>query len=328
MSPTKEMAFKEEQKDFFDLVRIAIKNNNFSNDKTFNEKAKEYLKKYSWMNTFIILPIEPLNLNELIEKVKKAIEEKSIETYLLQEKKKSENEEISKKILKIIEKDKKLLETIEDIQKIGWVLTWSVETSLHTLADLQPFFKLIAKHLGISYSHWIHLTSDEIVQILQGKKSLEEIQLKEREKGYFFLMEKGIQKMAIGEEGKSISKWVEEHLNKVEENITELKGQTACSGHVKGSVRIALLAKDSYKLKQGEILVCAMTGPDYVPAMKRASAIITDEGGMLSHAAIMSREFGKPCVIATKIATRVLKNGDVVEVDANTGIIKIIKQNI
>ena len=327
MSPTKEMAFKEEQKDFFDLVKIAVKKDNFSKDKTFNDKAKEYLKKYSWMNTFILLPIEPLTLNELIEKIKNAIDEKSIETYNLQEKKKAENDEISKRILQIIGKDKELLVAIENIKKIGWVLTWSVETSLHTLADLQPFFKLIAKKLGVSYSHWIHLTSNEIVQILEGKKNLEEMELKEREKGYFFMMEKGIQKMVIGQKGKSLSEWVEKNLNKVEENITELKGQSACSGHAKGSVRIALIAKDSYKLKDGEILVCAMTSPDYVPAMKRASAIITDEGGMLCHAAIMSREFGKPCVIATKIATRVLKDGDLVEVDAEKGIIKILESS-
>src|SRR3989344_2226037 len=297
--PIKKMAFKEEQKDFFDLVKIAIKKNDFSIDKGFNDKAKEYLKKYSWMNTFVLLPIKPLNLNNLIERIKKTIYKKSIETYYLQEKKKAENDEISKKILMIIERDNELLSAIEDIQKIGWVLTWSVETSLHTLADLQPFFKLIAKKLGVSYSHWIHLTSNEIVQILEGSKKLEEMELKEREKGYFFLMEKGVQKMIVGNEGTSFSDWVEKKLNNTDRNITELKGQSACAGHIKGRVRIALIAKDSYKLKAGEVLVCAMTSPDYVPAMKRASAVITDEGGLLSHAAIMSREFGNPCVIAT-----------------------------
>lgn len=327
ISPTKEIAFKEEQKDFFNLVKIAIKKENFPNDKNFSQKAEEYLKKYSWMNTFVLLPIEPLTLNELIEKIKKTIVEKSIETYQLQEKKKVENDEISKKILKIIEKDKELLATIEEIKNIGWVLTWSVETSLHTLADLQPFFKLIAKQLGISYSHLIHLTSGEIVEILGGNIDLKEARLKEREKGYFFMMEKGIQKMAIGDEGKLISEWVEKNLNNVDENITELKGQSACSGHVKGKVRIALIAKDSYKLKDGEILVCAMTSPDYVPAMKRASAIITDEGGLLSHAAIMSREFGKPCIIGMKIATRVLKDGNLIDVNANEGTIKILKSS-
>jgi pyruvate,water dikinase len=68
-----------------------------------------------------------------------------------------------------------------------------------------------------------------------------------------------------------------------------------------------------------------MTTPDYVPSMKVAGAIVTNEGGLLCHAAIISRELGKPCVIATKIATQVFKDGDMVEVDADKGIIRILK---
>ena len=325
VSATGELDFIEEQKSFFELVKLAAGDTDFLQDSIFNEKAQAYLQQYAWMNTFILLPIEPLSLSELIERIKKAIQERSIETYYLQQQKKSKNDEILKQVLQIIKKDDELLLAIENTKKIGWVLTWSVETSLRSLSDLQPFFKLIAKHLGIAYSDWIYLTSDEIIQILNGKKKLREIEFEERPKGHFFIMEGGIQKMEVGEEGRSLSEWVDKNLNKVEENVTQFKGQPASPGYAKGSVRVVLLAKDSYMLKDGEILVCAMTSPDYVPAMKRSSAIITDEGGLLCHAAIMSREFGKPCIIATKIATKILKNGDLVEVDANIGTVKIIR---
>ena len=67
-----------------------------------------------------------------------------------------------------------------------------------------------------------------------------------------------------------------------------------------------------------------MTTPDYVPAMKRAAAIVTDKGGRTCHAAIVSRELKIPCVIGTKIATQVFKTGDIVEVDAERGIVKKI----
>jgi len=60
--------------------------------------------------------------------------------------------------------------------------------------------------------------------------------------------------------------------------------------------------------------------------MKKASAIVTDEGGLLSHAAITSRELNKPCIIGTKVATKVLRDGDLIEVDANKGLVKIIKK--
>ena len=68
-----------------------------------------------------------------------------------------------------------------------------------------------------------------------------------------------------------------------------------------------------------------MTDPDMVPAMKRAGAIVTDEGGITCHAAIVSRELQVPCIIATKIATKVFKNGDLVEVNATTGTIRMLR---
>jgi pyruvate,water dikinase len=74
------------------------------------------------------------------------------------------------------------------------------------------------------------------------------------------------------------------------------------------------------------ILVTGMTHPDFLPLMKKSRAIITEVGGITSHAAIISRELGIPCVIGTKIATKVLKDGDLVEVDADKGIVKILKK--
>jgi len=68
-----------------------------------------------------------------------------------------------------------------------------------------------------------------------------------------------------------------------------------------------------------------MTQPEFLPAMKKASAIITDEGGLTCHAAIISRELGIPCIIGTKIATKVFKDGDIVEVDATRGIVTMLE---
>ncbi|MEK0369500.1 MAG: PEP-utilizing enzyme, partial [Nitrosopumilus sp.] len=99
----------------------------------------------------------------------------------------------------------------------------------------------------------------------------------------------------------------------------------AFRGKVKARVKIVLTTKDINKVKQGDVLVAVMTFPNYISAMEKASAFVTNEGGILCHAAIISREMNKPCIIGTKIATKVLKDGDLVEVDANKGIVKIIK---
>ncbi|MBD3252491.1 hypothetical protein GF386_02065 [Candidatus Pacearchaeota archaeon] len=103
-----------------------------------------------------------------------------------------------------------------------------------------------------------------------------------------------------------------------------IKGQIACKGKVKGKIRLILNKNQIKTLQKGEILVTSMTSPDYITAMKKASAIITDEGGLTSHAAIVARELNKPCIIGTKFATEILKNGDNVEVDADKGNIVIL----
>ena len=79
-------------------------------------------------------------------------------------------------------------------------------------------------------------------------------------------------------------------------------------------------------MRKGDVLVATMTKPDCVGAMKKAAAIITDEGGITCHAAIVARELGIPCIIGTKIATQVLRDGDEVEVDANKGTVTILKK--
>jgi phosphohistidine swiveling domain-containing protein len=104
----------------------------------------------------------------------------------------------------------------------------------------------------------------------------------------------------------------------------KITGQIASGGLAQGRVKICRLSTEIHKIKTGDILVSAMTTPDFVPAMRKAAAIITDEGGITSHAAIVARELRKPCIIGTKLATRVLHDGDLVEVDANRGIIKIL----
>ena len=102
-----------------------------------------------------------------------------------------------------------------------------------------------------------------------------------------------------------------------------IKGQVAVKGKARGVVRIIKRKDQLGVVSKGDIIVSPMTTPDFAPAMKKASAIITDEGGLTCHAAIVSREMKKPCIIGTKIATQVLKDGDLVEVDAEKGVVKI-----
>lgn len=108
--------------------------------------------------------------------------------------------------------------------------------------------------------------------------------------------------------------------------VSELKGQAAFRGVKQGRVRVVKNKQQMQIFEACEIMVSPMTTPDFLPAMKKAAAFVTDEGGVTCHAAIVARELKKPCIIGTKVATKALKDGDLVEVDADKGVVMILKR--
>ena len=127
--------------------------------------------------------------------------------------------------------------------------------------------------------------------------------------------------MLVGE--KKVKAFEEALANKHSGNV--LKGQSAYPGKAQGKVRIVMNPQINTVFEDGEILVTGMTRPEYLPFVDRCAAFITDAGGLLSHAAITARELEKPCVIGTQIATTFLKDGDLVEVDADNGVVKVLE---
>lgn len=113
-------------------------------------------------------------------------------------------------------------------------------------------------------------------------------------------------------------------LNRIEDfSGGRLSGRSAHPGKVKGMARIVKAERiNESDFPEGAILVCENTDVRFLPMMKKADAIVTDKGGILSHAAIIARELKKPCIIDTKNATEVLKDGDQIEVDATKGVVK------
>jgi phosphohistidine swiveling domain-containing protein len=170
-----------------------------------------------------------------------------------------------------------------------------------------------------------YLLSAELTDYIQKNKTLPSPQeLRNRKKVFYIRFHPSDNNIFfVGDKAhhEIITKELDEIVNK---NIKEFKGVSGYGGYVVGKVRIIRNLSDMSKFQDGEILVASMTEPAYLPIMKKAAAFITDEGGLLCHAAIVSREIKKPCVIGTKIATSILKDGDIVEVDAKNGIIKKI----
>ncbi len=178
----------------------------------------------------------------------------------------------------------------------------------------------IAMRFGLPYFDILYLLPSETVKGLE-TGNLDTKFVAERKKGYAFIVEGKSEKIFSGSELKML-------LDREKNDFAgahEFSGIPACKGFVRGQVRIVLGVRDLSKVKKGDVLVCQQTVPDFVPAMEKASAIVTDLGGITSHAAIISRELCMPCIVGTKIATKVLKDNDLVEVDADKGIVRKLK---
>ncbi len=182
------------------------------------------------------------------------------------------------------------------------------------------WFKLsLANNLGekdLSY-----YVTNEIVDLFESGKKLSEDILTERKNKFGVVMDFGKTSIITGDE---LQNKINE-VKPVEDTNSKLKGTVACKGIARGYAKIVMGSANQDKVQSGDILVTSMTTPDLLPCMGRAAAFITDEGGITCHAAIVAREMKKPCIIGTKMATQILKDGDLVEVDANTGVINIIK---
>lgn len=187
-------------------------------------------------------------------------------------------------------------------------------------------FDELVKRLNIDFITSRYLMPDEVDRSLRQGYIDQNLtsELDQRIKYCAYYAEKDYDLLVVNDEAKKLESKIS---NQESHQVEELTGQTACLGIATGKVCIINSAIDMVKMNPGDILVSIATNPDIVPAMKKAAAIITEQGGITSHAAIVSRELNTPCIIGTKIATKALKDGDMVEVDANKGMVKIIKEH-
>jgi pyruvate,water dikinase len=209
------------------------------------------------------------------------------------------------------------------LRKLAYLqeLKKTTQTRSHPLLQL-VVKKEIARRLKIEVKYLDYLSEIEIGRLLKLNHITPKFkkELKQRGSSAVLIIRNMKSTWLIGEKAKDFIKNNGLTLNI--KGIKEITGQAASKGLVRGHVKICLFSQEINKIKKGDILVTNMTTPDFVPGMRLAAAIITDEGGITSHAAIVARELNKPCIIGTKIASKVFHDGDLVEVDANKGTIK------
>ena len=201
--------------------------------------------------------------------------------------------------------------------QLAFYRSYIVETVDKILFSIIPHLKKFATDNLIDITDVYNLTPQEVLSY----KELP-MDINERKISYGIISNSSGMTILVGDK---LNKKLEQLIFVNIESYFELKGMTAYKGKVVGSVRIILDKSQLTNVMPGEIIISNETTPEYVVAMKKAAAIITNLGGITSHAAIVAREMKIPCITGTKIATKIFNNGDIVEVDADKGIVRIIK---
>ena len=194
---------------------------------------------------------------------------------------------------------------------------------------LTKILAILAKQFNLTDEVLRLYSKDDILSLFDDKKVSVQI-LKERKLAYVMI---GNSDNLNYIDGKEAEKIVSKFDIALHEFHREIKGKTANKGVVKGKAKIITadygnfdgLKKIMEMMSKGDILVAETTSPELMPACSKASAIVTNQGGMMSHAAIVSREMNIPCVVGTGNATDLIKDGDLIEVDGDNGIVRIMK---
>jgi phosphohistidine swiveling domain-containing protein len=199
--------------------------------------------------------------------------------------------------------------------------TYRTEKSYEALFYLEKFLSKLESEFNLGKHDLSYYSFNEIEQLLTHHRYLEPSLIEERKSGYAMLLHDSQISIKTGHE---LEQLIALRNSKKHRHRKAVQGMVVSRGHAQGPVKVIMDASLQEIVEDGDILVAPMTTPDYLPALRKAAAFVTDEGGMTCHAAIVAREMKKPCVIGTKNATEVFSNGDLVDVDAILGTVKIV----
>jgi phosphohistidine swiveling domain-containing protein len=319
----KKSVIDEEQNSFLALVALKQAGKN----KEFTVRFKKHLAKYFYLKYLWIGKDGVYDAAYYLSEVEAFIFSGLNAANTLEQKERQRQFALNKKrqLIRKLKINGKLLRLFNIYAEFSVTKVFRRDAQLLWSYKMGILFKELSKRWDLPVKFLRFMSPAEVIDTLKKGKINERkvTELKSRSKNCVCYAEKDISLVFTG---KAVKRWKKKVTQIVDSDLREIKGQVACLGKVIGIARIVNSVADMKKLKQGEVLVSIATNPDVVPAMKIAAAIVTEQGGITSHAAIVSRELNIPCIIGTKIATQVLKDGDLVEVDAEKGAMRVIKR--
>lgn len=310
-----------------ELLKIAL---DMKNGKNIEDMLNIHINKYSWMKAPLAFEDTYFIKEDYIKRLEN-LRDENIENRIknivdIRRKNDIEYEEI----LKEYSFSERVLKLAKAIRNFIVLRTYTTEYSdnLFFVAK-HTLFMVIAKRIGISIDDFIMLSDEEILEVLKIGKMTEVFKerMVDRRKGFAIVWMNAQVETFFGEDALYLQAEIAKEFKingNDDSSVSEIHGMIANCGKVVGRVRILLDYNDTNNVHKGDIIVASMTTPDYISAMEKASGFITDEGGITCHAAIISREFNVPCIVGTVNATEKLKDGQMIELDAYNGIVKVI----
>lgn len=289
--------------------------------------SRKLAKSFGWMPVFTFG--ESWNEEHYATEIKQLSEQKTEKLELELSKLKVYSKVRNKEFSEIVKKYGISKQDVQEFVDFGLALDARNEAEYfvsYAGQYLTPMAKEIAKRLYVSVSQLRLMYDEDMYSCLLGKTSPEKVlEQKGDVVGYGITADSVHRTLYTSSEAQQIYKHVESYVKPVQGNDSD-RGTCASPGKAVGKVRIVPSPDQCSKVQEGDVLITFATTVDYLPAMKRAVAIVTEVGGLTCHAAVVSREFGIPCVVALSDAMTKFKDGDMVEVDANKGIVKKISQ--
>lgn len=311
-SPLISTFYRREQKELLSIYKLPKAKQ--------REALKKHQAKYYWiLNSYYEGKVLEVNyfkdeLNKLNDKEYKKInrEIRSYEENIVKHKKEIIDnrgaDDKTKELVRLVE----IFATLQDDRKM-----------YNFRAD--HYLELFSREFARGYKKRVEDVKNSLPNELLSIEQMSDDILYARAECWLFECGEGDVKSVVG---KDASKTADRFVSARDVEESMIHGTIASVGrsfHFRGTAKIVLTMDQINKVEEGDVLVTTMTSPDFVVGMKRAGAIITDVDGVLSHAAIVSRELGKPCIVGTEIATKVIKDGDVVEIHSGRGTVKIVK---
>jgi phosphohistidine swiveling domain-containing protein len=305
------ISFSDETATAFELKSLLTIARGDYVEEELNKLIDEHAKKYDWLGNKW-MTYNPFTHDGFIERIE-SMKGKAGEQLSELIKTRGDMEKRLQEILETLTSDQKKL--VAQYRRLLYWRTGRGEAAALSCSLTLPLFTWIGNQIGLNRAQVVKYSFEEISQL---QKTGQKVKNPDERKLFNAEMINGNLNVVWNPDAKPEGK---------KEAVDSFPGTIANKGFVRGVVRIIHDLPDLKNFKEGEILVAASTNPNMVTAMQKAAAYVTDVGGLTSHAAIISRELNIPCLIATKIATKVLKNGDEIEVDADKGIVKVLRRS-